>query len=345
MTKLRNRCLELVTAPAEGKLPIELRADAADALGLIGDPRFDPSRWHLPAKRMLSKEEEPIPGFVRIAAGEFMMGNKREKNNLPRKVCIENPFYIARYATTVAQFRHFVDEGGYEEKQWWDDDGLLWLSGEYDKQVHDEEHRGRLRDRPLPERCAPASWAHQLQSPSSAVVGVSWFEARAYARWLDRSLHQTSNDASISAHVVLLPTEPQWERVAHWVANENGYDERRWPWGNQSVGAARHANVDHSLGRTASVGLYEPTGPGLFDMAGNAREWMDNPYSPAIAERFGRAPRNHLWRGSESHFVRGGSWFDPPEDASCSYREAIHPDGWYDGIGFRVVWCLAENEA
>ena len=300
---------------------------------------------------MLSNEDEPIPGFVRIAAGDFMMGDERETDNPPRKVRINHPFYIARYATTVAQFRHFVDAGGYEDEQWWDDDGLLWLSGEYDKRVQDNDYLRWLRERPLQERRAPASWAHQLQSPSRPVVSVSWFEARAYTRWLDHSLHRELKVALPSGHKVQLPTEPEWERAARWATGAKGYDDRRWPWGNDEADAALHGNVGVSLGRVASVGLYEPTGHKLFDMAGNAWESMDNAYSTATDVRFDRASRDHVWRhadngeDSETLSLRGGSWIELPVLASCSCRGGSLAGGWGLSVGFRVVLSLAKNES
>lgn len=343
LKKLRERCLKLVTAPAEGKPPIDLRAEAADALGILGDPRFDPNRWHLPAKRMLSEADEPIPGFVRIAAGEFMMGDKREEDNPPRKVLIEHSFYIARYATTVAQFWHFVNAKGYEDPTLWDQDGLLWLNGEFDVRVQDEENRCRLRDRPPGMRRTPASWARQLQSPSSAVIGATWFEARAYARWLHGRLRPALRAALLTDYTALLPTEPQWERAARWAVNAKGYDARRWPYGDDGALARVHANLGKSLDRLAAVGLYEPTGPALFDIAGNTWEWTDNVYSSVGDQRFDRAPRNQSWvhaaewKDSDRVSLRGSSWLEQSERASCSGCYSFRPDSWYDDVGFRVV--------
>ncbi len=351
LQKLRERCLELVTAPAEGKPPIELRAEAADALGVIGDPRFDPNRWHLPAKRVLPHADEPIPGFVRIAAGEFMMGDKREKDNPQRKVLIEHPFYIARYATTVAQFRHFVDDGGYDAKQWWDDDGLQWLNGQYDKRVPDDEHLGWLQGRRLAERRAPVLWARRLQALSRPVVGVSWFEARAYARWLDNSLRAALKEVSLADHVVLLPTEPQRERAARWAASEKGATTAVGRGAPTRRASLLIANPDGNRDRVASVGLNEATELGLFDMVGNAWEWMDNAYRLAKDDRFGRAPRNQSWQHSPTSrdvsgalSLRGGSWMFEPEHASFSYRRSSPPVGWHEDVGFRVLLSLAKNE-
>ena len=144
--------------------------------------------------------------------------------------------------------------------------------------------------------------------------------------------------------------EPQWERAARWAANEKGYDDRRWPWGNDEKGAVLHANVGGSLGTVASVGLYESTGPALFDMAGNAWEWMDNAFSVAHDGRFDRAPRNHQWRhavkwqDSELRSLRGCSWVIPPEHASCSDGGRYPPGDWNYDLGFRVVLSLARNE-
>ncbi|HSF79754.1 MAG TPA: SUMF1/EgtB/PvdO family nonheme iron enzyme, partial [Anaerolineales bacterium] len=93
------------------ELPATERAAAGDNLARLGDPRFDPGRWHLPA--------EPDLGFIDIPAGEFLMGSdpKRDKdaddNEQPQHKVHLPTFYIARNPVTVAQFRAFVEDSGY----------------------------------------------------------------------------------------------------------------------------------------------------------------------------------------------------------------------------------------
>jgi formylglycine-generating enzyme required for sulfatase activity len=67
------------------------------------------------------------------------------------------PFRIARYPVTNIQFKAFIDDGGYENKEWW---------------------KG-ISNKPA---CAQSSW----QEDNSPRETVSWFEAVAYCRWLSQ---------------------------------------------------------------------------------------------------------------------------------------------------------------
>ena len=227
---------------------------------------------------------------------------------------------------------------------------MLWLKGEYDQRVKHNEHLRRLRGRPLPERRAPVLWGHQLQSPSRAVTGVSWFEARAYARWLDDSMRTELRAVWPEKFAVRLTTEPQCERAARWAANEKGYDRRPWPWVGDEAAAPAYANIGRFPHRVAAVGLYEPTGPTIFDLAGNIWEWMDNAYLPAKDEVFDPVLRSHGWhqaaklRNSEMLALRGGPWVVRSRHASFSFRGRFRPEDWDNDVGFRVVLCHAQNE-
>lgn len=86
-------------------------------------------------------------------------------------------FEIGKYPVTVAQFDQFIQEGGYQNVNWWD--GLA-----------------RRIDAPLP--------LPDFSRPDHPRVNVSWFEAIAYCRWLSAKLNKT----------VTLATEQQWQRAA-----------------------------------------------------------------------------------------------------------------------------------
>ncbi len=79
------------------------RALAGRTLAGLGDPRFNKAAWYLP--------NDPMLGFVEMAAGTFTMGEGEEAHlvTLPH-------FYIARYPVTVAQFRAFVEATGEQPK-------------------------------------------------------------------------------------------------------------------------------------------------------------------------------------------------------------------------------------
>ena len=102
----------LVRFISEGRLQAVERAEAGTVLGLLGDPRFDPQHWHLPA--------EPLLGFRPVFAGVFPMGSDKAKDDMamdlesqPHLVKLEE-FFIARWPVTVEQFAAFVQTSAYQ---------------------------------------------------------------------------------------------------------------------------------------------------------------------------------------------------------------------------------------
>src|SRR5581483_11947603 len=213
---------------------IQLRAAAGRILGRFGDPRPDVS--------VTIPTVDPIPG------GKVPMGHpaQSERVNLPSlqlpmyEVDIER-FAIGRYPVTNAQFAEFVNAGGYTEacRQHWTDAGWEWRSANTVE--------------------SPAYWDDETWNLGNhPVVGVSWFEAFAYCRWLS---------ATTGRHFSL-PTEAEWEKAAR------GEDGRSWPWGSDF--APGRANTDESgIGQTTCVGLFVGwDGPyGIQDCAGNVWNW------------------------------------------------------------------------
>ncbi|TVQ95113.1 MAG: hypothetical protein EA400_00370 [Chromatiaceae bacterium] len=83
------------------------RARCRDALAALGDPRFDPARWWLPA--------DATCGFRVVPAGAFPMGSPAGEGGAgeqPRHEVRLPTFWIGRWPVTVAQFRAFIDERG-----------------------------------------------------------------------------------------------------------------------------------------------------------------------------------------------------------------------------------------
>ncbi len=325
-----------------------------------GDPRFNPDARHLLVDRYpgSSLTDEMIPGFVRIPAGTFTMGHVKESNSQPHDVLIENDFYMARMLTTVGQYARFIEADGYtgESEAIWSSQGLEWLSGQFDSKVKNKEYHSWLEQRPKEKRSEPWTWNEQRAHPSRPVIGVSWFEARAYARWLNLSLFKALDETTAKAlhgYEVMLPTEAQWERASRAKRDGNtlGWHKYRWPWGEDEALSKAVANVEDSgIGSTSSVGALPASDAGLYDMAGNVWEWMDNVYSPkSIATSYSRWPdalplkTNVELDKCDRPSLRGGSWLSGSGDASCSCRGKNLPGGSGYGMGVRVVLSLAEK--
>ncbi len=149
------------------------------------------------------------------------------------------------------------------------------------------------------------------------VVGITWYAAQAYCLWL--SLFETDKPP------YRLPTEIEWEWAAGGKRGTTAEKVRNYPWSDgKGEPGSTLANYGKSIGATTPVGNYPDgaTPEGLYDMAGNAWEWMENiheKYAPARASR-------------------GGSCYSEADALRCSSRVVNIPGSSYvDLVGFRVI--------
>ncbi len=161
-----------------------------------------------------------------------------------------------------------------------------------------------------------------LNAPNQPVVGVTWFDAVAFCRWLTKTTGVTHK----------LPTEEQWEAAAR-----GGLVGQPYPWGDQApdAGGVFRANFHTALpgaagfAFTAPVGSFAANGYGLFDLAGNVSEWCQDRYVPLR--------RGGPFKPGVLRLLKGGSWISGPRDLRPAARQSAPPQ-YADGyIGFRVV--------
>ncbi len=283
---------------------IAARVEVGEVLGFLGDVRFG-GPWGLP-------EFIPLPG------GEFWMGDDASGQNdeKPRhRVAIEG-FALAKYPTTNAMFARFIEAKGYANPEWWRGcPGEFWRGD------------GTIKDWSRSVRSLPRYWDDErLNGANQPVVGVSWYEAVAYCRWLTATLHD--------GHAYRLPTEAEWEYAAR------GQEGRRYAWGDDWV--KDRANTEElALGRTTPVGIFADgaTPEGVLDLTGNVWEWCSDWYDGGeYARRAGNVARNPTGpKKGDYKVLRGGSWYNNQNQVRCAYRLGLDPGYVYDDRGFRVA--------
>ncbi len=282
------------------------------------------------APRLLERQPES-PGefvmdqFVRVPAGPFLMGSADDDpdaydNEKPRHTYdIPYEYWIGRYPVTNQEFRRFVEAGGYKERRYWTEAG--WAAKEKERWTEPRYWRDKGFDNPL-----------------QPVVGISWYEAVAYCRWLTERLRQPVEAAGAQRAAPLpegwqirLPTEAEWEKAAR------GEYGRKYPWGDE-WDPRRCNSAEGGPGRPTPVGQYSPDGDspyGAADMAGNVWEWCATRW---VGDYGGYLEReDNGLEGAAPRAVRGGSFNLGRRFVRCAYRGGDFPDVFLRRLGFRPV--------
>ena len=163
--------------------------------------------------------------------------------------------------------------------------------------------------------------------PACPVERVSWHDVQ-------RFIHRLNARGSGGGY--RLPTEAEWEFACRGGAVH--------PFGDSRVLSSRIANVHghHPYraprgphrGRTTPVREFGPNRLGLFDMAGNVWEWVQDEYCP-----YGVEPVTDPVRACDGarRVLRGGSWSFDAGSARCGSRYAHRPEDGGSGVGFRLA--------
>jgi len=336
----RKQAAHLLTLLQDTRLsvPASARSAAGDILSRLGDPRFSPEVYGLPIS--YRGEPESTFGFVEIPTGSFVMGSGIDERDAaldemdnPATIDMHYTYWIARYPVTVGQLRAFWLDNGYDvSKPWWRGAARAWLREmRYDgvQQQMSDGSRGKANNM----RLASMQWERPLY-PNRAAASVSWFEAMAYATWLEIKL-RTLVEWIPSDYVVRLPTEAEWEKAAR------SGDGRLHPWGNEAWNHQRANIKGTGINRPTAVGIFPAgaTSSGLYDMAGNVWEWTLNPYVRYPYEADGQSASSEEGGG----VIRGGGALSRVRATRCASRHGPESRGAHRTVGFRVVIGPAEG--
>ena len=344
---------------------LRARIAAGEALGLLGDPRF--------VRKTGPHGDYLLPPLVAIPGGTWPMGVDQSDYDFekPAHTVELAPFQLGQFPVTNAEYRLFIEAGGYEDERWWDtQESIDWLSGKGSSEGPKQQLRDNrktvqgwsedfIRDlvkqnrwttkeaedwigyRNMPDEeweqllensypdgmkyREPGFWNDaRFNNPSQPVVGVTWFEARAYCNWL------TANSGG--EMIYRLPTEAEFEAAAR------GGEGRMFPYG-EKFDSARSNTFESHIRRTTPVGVFDNATPeGAYDLSGNAYTWTLSIYDQENF-RYPYRPndgREEIHQAGLKRVLRGGSWFLDYVDARAVFRVNLPPAVRGSYYGFRL---------
>jgi len=188
---------------------------------------------------------------------------------------------IGRNMVTTAEWIAFLDSGAYSDDSNWTETGLVWRGG----------------DRPTWRDLAAAEDSKPLIIANQPVVGVSWYEAMAYA----------------CAHNARLLEFDERVRITR------GPGKRPYPWG-APFGQANANTREEVLGKPTAIGIFprDRTPEGINDLAGNVGEWTID----VVGDR---------------RVIHPGSWEQPSMAAWAKALHIVSPAARAADLGFRIV--------
>lgn len=275
----------------------------------------------LPATAKTTTSEAFYPTMAIVPGGTFTMGNDDgPKNQKPAHEVKVKDFYMTTTEITVAQFKAFVDDAGYqtsaeiqglgsaiylghEEVEW--RENVNWRHDEYGNLIPENDY-----NRP--------------------VVHVSWNDAMAYCDWLSQKTGQSC----------ILPPEACWEYAACEVFTPNDAAGQSYPF--KYAGSPNIFDVawydQNSDAKIHPVAQKTPNQYGLYDMTGNVNEWCLDTYDKKFYKRCEEAlfcntdPDNDCMKT-----VRGGAFCNTPDESYITLRESYSCYLPMFALGFRVM--------
>lgn len=251
---------------------------------------------HYTPKEEVIKEVEPLlTDMMIISGGNYSRGtNTGARDERPCHTVSVYDFAIDIHPVTNEQFIRF----------------LQVMGGEKD---HNNNDIIRLRDSRVNK--SGGKWIIESGYTKHPVVGVTWYGATAYAKWVGKHL----------------PTEAEWE-----IAASGGLESALYPTGKN----IERSQANFFSSDTTAVMSYPPNGYGLYDMAGNVYEWCQDWYAYNYYDTSAQEPSNPKGPPQGVYRVlRGGCWKSLQDDLRCSHRHRNNPGTVNGTYGFR---CCAD---
>ncbi len=213
-------------------------------------------------------------------------------------------FLLARHCITQEQYQKFVDDGGYENLQFWPQDILPHL-------VDFKDQTGMA---------GPRYWQagrHDKRLANHPIVGICAYEAAAYALWAGYRL----------------PTGAEWQMAASWRIRSSANVLRRYPWGD-TLDTGKCNIWASNVGHTVPVDEYQAGAApnGVVQLIGNVWEWNSSTFE--IVDDCGRQVVGDMLLRE----IRGGAFdtYFAAQATSC-FRTGLASLARMHNVGFRCV--------
>ncbi len=264
-----------------------------------------PNTWHY----ALSVGKPPENEMILVDGGIVNLGKKEndffygwDVDFGTKKVEVE-PFLVNKYMITNYEFLKFVEEKGYQNQNYWHDEGWQWLQKEnryYPKFWLKNEQGYKYR-----------ATFDELDLPLDYPVEVNHHEAIAFCRYLS---HKTGKKYSLMG-------EAQWHLACGQNNNIDNYNLNLKYSSPTPVGSITTAQSSQ-----------------IYDLRGNVWEWLGDVFTPLS----GFHP-HYLYQDYSAPFfdnrhylLAGGAWITTGTQATPYYRNWFRPH-FYQHAGFRLI--------
>lgn len=282
---------EGILRPIIRSMQLELpQADPDPAASLYVDTTV---KYYIPERREVKNIQPLLTEMMVIEGKSFYRGSKDgNRDEMPCHLITLSSYAIDIHPVTNEQFVRFLEVMGGEK---------------------DNNHQDIIRMRDSRIKRTGGKLSIESGYAKHPVVGVTWYGAIAYAKWVGKRL----------------PTEVEWE-----VAARGGLDNVLYPTGDD----IEKSEANFFSSDTTAVMSYAPNGYGLYDMAGNVYEWCHDWYGYNYYEMSVQEPENPKGPLQGVYRVlRGGCWKSLKEDLRCSRRHRNNPGTVNGTYGFRCA--------
>jgi formylglycine-generating enzyme required for sulfatase activity len=256
-------------------------------------------KHYIPEKKEEKVIEPLLTEMVIIPGRRFLRGaNDGHRDEMPQHEVNVDGFALDVHAVTNEQFVRFLE----------------FLGG-----VKDNNHNDVIRLKDSRIKKMASKWSIESGYAKHPVVGVTWYGAVSYAKWVGKRL----------------PTEAEWELAAQGEEVNPEY-----PTGEE----IEKSQANFFSSDTTAVKSYPPNKYGLYDMAGNVYEWCQDWYSYNYYDISAQEPDNPKGPLQGVYRVlRGGCWKSLKEDLRCSKRHRNNPGTVNSTYGFRCAADIVEE--